>query len=422
MGAFFYNLTLAIYILGLRLVKSFNKKAQKMLEGRQDIWRTIKDKMGQISGKVLWFHCASLGEFEQGRPIIEGLKQNHPDLKIVLTFFSPSGFEVKKNYEHADAVFYLPFDSKKNAAKFMDLVDPVLAVFIKYEFWHYYSKTLKQRGIPAISVSAIFREGQLFFNSNATFYKKILFNFDHFFVQNGGSEKLLNSIGLNNVTISGDTRFDRVHDICSHPKSIPEVERFKDNQPVFVVGSSWPNDIETITPFIQKWCGEVKFIIAPHEIGERNIKQIEGIMPGKSLRFSQSGNESCIECSDILIIDNIGMLSSLYQYGEYAYIGGAFDHGLHNTLEAATYGIPIFFGKGKKNLKYQEALDLTRIHAAFDIEDWEDLDKQFTRLYKNKEEWQKAAASSSDYIKRNLGATSKILEYIDNLIVAHERG
>lgn len=409
MGKLFYWLTLKLYIAGLYLAKPFSEKAQKMLEGRENIWLKIEEKMRHIKGPVVWFHCASLGEFEQGRPVIEKIKEDCGAC-VVVTFFSPSGFEVRKNYANADAVFYLPFDSAKNAKTFISAINPALAYFVKYEFWHYYLKELQERGIPVMSISTIFRPGQLFFKPYGQFYRSILSRFDHFFVQNSISKELLGAAGLSNAEVSGDTRFDRVHQVCSRPAKIALAEKFKAGGKVFVIGSSWPNDIETIAPFMNRWIGKLKFIIAPHELSEKNLAQIERLSAGKVIRFSKADLNSVADC-DVLLVDNIGMLSSLYSYGEYAYVGGAFGGGLHNTLEAAAYGVPVFFGRGKKNIKYQEAVDLIAQKAAFEIGDWKELDARITELYHDPEKWQAAANASANYIVNNLGATEKIISY-----------
>jgi len=416
MGSAFYFISIQLYILAMKVIRGFHPKARKMLLGRKNQWQEIKRRMETIRGKTIWVHCASLGEFEQGRPVIEALKKQHSDLNIVLTFFSPSGYEVRKNYPVADAIFYLPFDTPKNATRFVEMIQPSMAFFIKYEYWYYYLSALNQRHIPVISVSSIFRKGQLFFNDLFPFYRKLLHSFDHFFVQNVQSETLLRSLGIDRVTVAGDTRFDRVYEICQNRKEIPVASSFKEDMPIVVIGSSWPNDIALLNPIIKEWCGQVKFIIAPHELEEKNLTQIEAVMPGKSLRYSKAEYEQCIGCFDILIIDNMGMLSSLYQYGEYAYIGGALDHGLHNTLEAATYGIPIFFARGDKNVKYQEAMDLISHGGAFEVQNASDMTRKFAQLYNNESEYQHAARAAEQYIAGNLGATEKVMAYTDKLL------
>jgi len=415
MGEIFYQIITRLYVLAIYFARFFSSKAAKMWKGRKNQWKKIRDKLMGVPAPVIWFHCSSLGEFEQGRPVIEAIKNNHPDFSIVLTFFSPSGFEVRKNYPLAEAVFYLPFDSRKNANKFLHLVKPKMAFFIKYEYWHYYLDELEIHQIPTFSISSIFRPNQLFFKPQGEFYKNILEKFDHFFVQNAISKKLLNEINLKNVTVSGDTRFDRVWKICSQAKDIPVAEKFKNGKKLMVIGSSWPNDIDVLSEFINNWCREIKFIIAPHEIDEKNLRQIEDKMNGEVLRFSKAGNNGS-EDHAVLIIDNMGMLSSLYRYGEFAYIGGAFDHGLHNTLEAASYGIPIFFGKGNKNIEYQEAIDLLACNAAFEVESSDEMESTFTNLYTDKDSYNKSATASKKYIEKNLGATQIIMNHIEKTL------
>ncbi len=409
MGEIFYRIVTFLYVVAIFIARFFDDKAAKMWQGRKHQWKTIGDKLTGISGPILWFHCSSLGEFEQGRPVIEKYKKAYPSVNIVLTFFSPSGYEVRKNYELADAIFYLPFDRRINARKFLNIVKPTAAFFIKYEYWHFYLDELHKRKIPTFSISSIFRKNQLFFKPQGEFYRNILHHFDYFFVQNELSKKLLNSIDIHDVTIAGDTRFDRVAQICSQAKDIELAEIFKDEKPMLVIGSSWPNDIEKLSPFLNKWKDKLKLIIAPHEIAEKNLLHIENLLRAKTIRFSKGETDS-IKNYDALIIDNVGMLSSLYRYGEYAYIGGAFDHGIHNTLEAATFGKPLFFGKGERNVKYQEVMDLIELGAGFEIENWEEMDEKFSALFNDSSAYEKAANASQNYIQKNTGATELIFE------------
>jgi len=359
-------------------------------------------------------HCASLGEFEQGRPIVEAIKKNHPSCSLVLTFFSPSGYEVQKNYELADLVLYLPFDSPRNAARFIELVNPAFAIFIKYEFWYNYLSQLKSRRIPAYLVSGIFRHEQFFFKKGGSFFREMLHCFDHFFVQNAASKQLLNSIGLQNVTISGDTRFDRVVDICSKPMSIEVAKKFADQHMVMVIGSSWSEDMEVLYPLINGAL-DIKFIIAPHEIEKSEIRKITDGLSCTYQLFSEAGEEGLLDVR-VLVIDNIGMLSSLYQYGEMAYIGGAFGEGLHNTLEAATFGMPIVFGRGKDNHKYQEAIDLVKLGGAFEVSTANELQQIISSLLHDSDKLDKVSAISRKYVKNHAGATSIFMKYIDKLL------
>lgn len=351
-------------------------------------------------------HCASLGEFEQGRPIIETLKANYPAHKIVLTFFSPSGFEVRKNFSLADYVFYLPLDTKANARQFVDAVNPAIAIFIKYEFWYHYAAEVKSRSIPLLSVSSIFRNDQIFFKPYGGLHRRILKNFTWFFVQNQESIKLLHSLGLNNCTRTGDTRFDRVRKIQLANERIPIVEAFKNNQKVFVIGSSWAEDMEVLIPFINE--NRLKFIVAPHEIKESSIQDIQRSLRVSSLRYSEAADKK-LDDTAVLIIDNIGMLNKLYRYGEFAYIGGAFGKGLHNILEAASNGIPILFGN-KNYEKFQEAVDLINRGGAFTVSGYSDLKDKYEML-NVPESFLLACEVTRQYVEDNLGATDKIMEY-----------
>lgn len=380
-----------------------------MVQGRED-WET---KLAGIpkNGKRIWFHCASLGEFEQGRPLMENIKGKYPNHGIFITFFSPSGYEVQKDYELADFVGYLPFDGISSSKRFVELLKPDLAIFIKYEFWFYYLKALKERDIPTFSVSAIFRQEQQFFKRGDRFFKSMLACIDHFFVQNKTSKELLNSHGFDNVTISGDTRFDRVMQICSAPKRIEVAEYFRGKDKVMVVGSSWPEDMEVLLPIINDPNHPLKFIIAPHEVGASKIQQLCQTISMDFQCFSTYKNTK--NPCKVLIIDNIGMLSSLYQYGDLAYIGGAFGEGLHNTLEAATFGMPVLFGKGKDNKKYQESMDLVAIGGAFEVADAGECRRVIDLLLDDAEEMDRASDASREYVRSKTGATQIIEDFLN---------
>ncbi len=382
-----------------------------MINGREDWEEELKNNM--FDGPKIWFHCASLGEFEQGRPLIELIKKTYPDYGIFITFFSPSGYVIRKNYEEANFISYLPFDSKNNAAKFIGLLNPSLAIFIKYEFWYYYLSELKNRGIPTFSVSAIFRQEQQFFKKNGQFFRKMLECFDQFFVQNETSKYLLNEQGFNNVTISGDTRFDRVKEICSNPTKNEIARKFKGHEKIMIIGSSWPEDINVLLPVINSSEYKMKFIIAPHEIEKSKIKKLCSEITTDFQLYSQANNAT-IHQSRVLIIDNIGILSSLFQYGDIAYIGGSFGDGLHNILEAATFGMPVIFGRGQDNHKYQEAVDLVELGGAFEVSDSNELKKVLNTLFDNASNLDKASKISSDYINKNAGATGRIMDYLTN--------
>jgi 3-deoxy-D-manno-octulosonic-acid transferase len=408
-----YVYNFIIFIFGI-LIKSagiFQPKAKAFLQGRKAILKNIATTLDGNQAPVMWLHCASLGEFEQGRPIIEAFKSEFPSIKIFLTFFSPSGFEIRKTFPQVDYIFYLPLDTAKNAKRFVKTVQPVLAIFVKYEFWHHYMHQLRANNIPAISISSKFRKDQLFFRSYGKFYSDILRNFSHFFVQNSESVKLLSEIGIQNVTQSGDTRFDRVHRIVANNQPVPIVEKFKNKQKVFVVGSCWNEDLDVLIPFINE--RRLKFILAPHEVSESNVASIEKALQVKSIRFSLA-NEKPVEDYDVLIIDNVGMLSKLYRYGEFAYVGGAFGKGLHNILEAACYGVPIFFGN-KNYEKFQEAVDLINRGGAFAIQDYPDLKAKYEML-NIPESFLLACEVTRQYVDENLGASEKIMQYCRKLL------
>jgi len=368
---------------------------------------TLKGAFSRTNSPVVWVHCASLGEFEQGRPLMELLKKKYPANKILLTFFSPSGYELRKNYQGADFIYYLPWDTPSNARRFIEIAKPVLAIFIKYEFWYNYSAELKKRNIPLLSVSSIFRNEQLYFKDYGFFFRKILENFSWFFVQNQESIKLLKSIGIENASVTGDTRFDRVYEITQQGQEIPAASQFKDSQKVFVIGSCWPEDMELLVPFINE-NQFLKFIIAPHEISEEFLSEIENNLQVKTVRFSDAG--AGVEEARVLLIDNIGMLSRLYRYGEFAYVGGAFGKGLHNILEAACYGVPVFFGN-KNYEKFQEAKELIMRGGAFEVGSYPELKAKYELLNNRSENFLLACEVTRQYVQENLGATKKIMDY-----------
>ena len=380
-----------------------------MAEGRNGWENKLREK--NFSGKKIWFHCASLGEFEQGRPLIESIKKKYPNYSIIVTFFSSSGYEVRKDYDLADHVCYLPFDGRNSSMKFIALLRPDMAIFIKYEFWYYYLHELKKQRIPTFSVSAIFRPDQQFFKKDGSFFREMLSCFDHFFVQNMQSKELLNNQGFENVSISGDTRFDRVMEICSNPRAIERARIFKGDSKVMVIGSSWHDDIEVLLPIINDHELNLKYIIAPHEIGGSKISKLCAGLKANFQLFSKA-DTSTLAQSKVLVIDNIGMLSSLYQYGEIAYIGGAFGAGLHNILEAATFGMPIIFGKGKENSKYQEATDLIKNGGAFEVSDSVALKSIVTKLINDAAELKKTSNVSREYVISKTGAAKMIMDFL----------
>ena len=398
-----------IYQSFIWLASKFNnKKAELFLTGRKDVFALLEQK--RLPGeRYIWFHAASLGEFEQGRPLIESLKVSHPEYKIILTFFSPSGYEVRKNYSGADIICYLPLDLSWNAKRFLDIVQPDYAIFIKYEFWMNFLLELKKRAIKTYIVSAIFRESQLFFKWYGGYYRNLLKSFNHLFVQNDESVRLLHSIGFDNVTKVGDTRFDRVADIASNAKELPIVQLFKSDKKVLVAGSSWPNDEEILLSYFNQ-NKDIKLIIAPHEIHEEHLQSIISKLQRPYVRYTQATTEN-VSDADCLIIDCFGLLSSVYRYGEVAYIGGGFGVGIHNILEAAVYGIPVIFGPNYK--KFQEAVDLIELGGAFSISDYTGFSRLMSDLLvDNSSLYASSAAISNDYSQRNRGATIKVLDII----------
>lgn len=407
-----YKVIYTLSIQGLRalffLASFFSAKAKLFVNGRKNIFQKIRETYKNDGSPVVWVHCASLGEFEQGRPIIESLKQRLPSVKILLTFFSPSGYEVRKNYDQADYIYYLPWDTPRQARTFVEITQPTIAIFVKYEFWYFYSYYLKKNGTKIISASCILRPEQAFFKSYGGGFRKILKNFDYFFTQNLETKILLQSIGISNSTIVGDTRFDRVMEIIQSGEEIPIAQKFKDGEKMMVIGSAWPEDIDTLAPFINENAHALKFIIAPHEIAESFLHYIEESLQVKSIRYSQVS--ASVEDFPVLIIDNIGMLSKLYRYGEFAFVGGAFGKGLHNILEAACYGIPIFFGN-KNYTKYQEANDLIMRGGAFEVSGYSELKEKYELLIVRPENFLLACEVTRSYVEENLGATKKIVDY-----------
>ncbi len=403
------------YTLGISLLRAiyraaawFNPKAAAFRKGRQDQIKTLKSTfpLPPTSAPLVWFHCSSLGEFEQARPVIEVLKSWRPETRILLTFFSPSGYEVRKNYPLADFVFYLPWDTRANAQWFAEIIRPALAVFVKYEFWYHYSRALKANNIPIISISAIFRPNQIYFKPLGFFFRGILRNFSSFFVQNQESVDLLQTIGISS-TRAGDTRFDRVSQIAKQADNNPLVAQFKGGKKIMVIGSAWPSDMDVLIPFINQNLGKLKFIIAPHEIEEHFLSAIEKGISGKTLRYSQT-NDSTIANADVLLVDQIGLLAQLYRYGEFAFVGGGYKEGLHNTLEAACYGIPIFFGD-KTISKFQEATDMINLGGAFAVRDTAQLEQTYQLVASPNTSYQRACGMTKEYVEKNLGATAIIV-------------
>ncbi|MCD8073171.1 MAG: 3-deoxy-D-manno-octulosonic acid transferase, partial [Alistipes sp.] len=371
---FFYNIGIHFYGLAIRIASIFNRKAALWIAGRRNIFSRLAAAFSP-GDKVIWMHCASLGEFEQGRPVLERLKKQYPDRKILLTFFSPSGYTVRKNYEGADAVFYLPLDTPRNVRRLLDAVDPEAAIFVKYEFWLNFLRELKRRNVPTYIVSAIFRKNSVFFRPYGGIFRKGLASFDTIFVQNETSKQLLAAIGVGNVVVSGDTRFDRVAAIPDTAPVVPLAARFADGDKVLIAGSTWPRDEELILEFMAAH-PRVKVILAPHEINPVRIERIANDPANRAVRFTAGDAQTRIKEARLLIIDTIGLLSALYRYGTYAYIGGGFGAGIHNTLEAATFGLPVAFGPNYG--KFREARQLLELGAARSVSSFEELNRWYS--------------------------------------------
>jgi 3-deoxy-D-manno-octulosonic-acid transferase len=406
-----YTTSIRLYQAALQVAARFHPKARLAVAGRRGWLQQINTKLADNTAPIAWFHAASLGEFEQGRPVMEAFRQQYPDYKILLTFFSPSGYEVRKSYAGADYIFYLPFDTATNARQFVECVNPAMAFFIKYEFWYHYLRELKARQIPIFSFSAIFRPNQIFFKPYGGFYRNFLRFFNHILVQNQESVDLLKNIGVTNVTLAGDTRFDRVKQVADAKKDIPVARLFKADTPLLVIGSAWQADMDVLIPFLNQFDKPLKVIIAPHEIHDDEIERWRSQLPGQTVRFSEAVNHPTLQSFNNLIIDNVGMLSSLYQYGEFAYIGGAFGKGLHNILEAATFRMPLFFGPNYG--KFQEAVDLVKAGAAFPVSNSAELETVFRRLY---DDSSVASAISGEYVTSNTGATSKVMKIVAKVV------
>lgn len=449
MHLFFYTIFCRLYLLGIRIAALWNPKAKRWITGRKGLFEQLStrlgDRMAQHTSapsplgrqgqlgrpqaaagsstavertRLIWMHCASLGEFEQGRPVIEALKEKHPGCQILLTFFSPSGYEVRKDYNGADHVFYLPMDSKANARRFIDITQPDLVIWVKYEYWYYYLTTLKKRNIPTLLVSGIFRPDQPFFKWYGRMHQYILECFSHLFVQTEESRKLLEGIGFKSqVTVNGDTRFDRVADILHKFTPIPAIEAFVGDHTTVVAGSTWPEDEEELDHYANTH-PDMRFIIAPHEVNESHIREIEKLFK-HTIRYSvlQKRVPGTVsrdqQVTNTLIIDNIGMLSRLYKYATITYVGGGFGgDGVHNVLEAAVYHKPVIFGP--VYAKYVEAAELVDQGGGFPIQSAIELEKVIDQLLNDKTAYDKACRQAGEYVQAKAGATRAVLQYIDD--------
>ena len=413
-----YNIVIYFVLWGIAIASLFNEKVRKMWRGEREAFKILKQKVDP-NAKYIWFHAASLGEFEQGRPLMERIRKDYPQYKILLTFYSPSGYEVRKNYEGADIICYMPVDTRLNAIRFLRLVRPVMAFFIKYEFWSNFLHILKHRNIPTYSVSSIFREDQVFFKWYGRSYAGVLKCFTRFFVQNEESKRLLEGIGITAVDVVGDTRFDRVLQIKEAAKQLPICEAFRTGVAssqsaevplhdfkVFVAGSSWPPDENIFIPFFNEH-KDWRLLIAPHVIAEEHLKLILSLIKGKKVvRYTQTTPEEVAE-ADVLIIDCFGLLSSMYNYGDVAYIGGGFGVGIHNTLEAAVWNMPVIFGPNNK--KFQEALGLLKSGGGFEINTYEDFSGLMSSLMNDETFLKQAGDKAGTYVAHLAGATDEVL-------------
>lgn len=401
-----YSIGIYLYHILLICVSPFNNKAKKMISGRKN-WKQRLSSSICENDVYVWFHCSSLGEFEQGRPLIEAFKKAYPNKKIVLTFFSPSGYDVRKNYALADIIMYLPFDTKGNARFLIETIKPEKVFFVKYDFWYHILNTLKQKEIDTYLVSAIFREKQVFFKPYGKWYRKVLHTFTLIFVQDEASKTRLNAVNIKHCIVAGDTRFDRVGMLPNTPYKDPIIDNFCKEHSTIVFGSTWPADENLIAEYSQTLIEKgLKLIIAPHEIEDKHIKQIESLFSASSLRYSKASEQELIN-GKVLIIDTIGKLSYVYRFGKIAYIGGGFGVGIHNTLEAAVYGIPIVFGPNYS--RFKEACDLIKHKAAFPISDQLSFNNTFNNLLTDRNLHQNASTNSKQYVESMLGATQHII-------------
>lgn len=401
---YFYNAGILIYTLAVRLASPFSEKARLWFRGRKG-WEQALKTGTDPDQRNIWFHCASLGEFEQGRPVMEELKKQRPECRIILTFFSPSGFEIRKNYSGADFVCYLPADIPRNARKFIETVNPSAVFFVKYEFWYNFISEICKKNVPLYLISGIFRPGQHFFRWYGGFFRKMLFSFTHIFVQDTESERLLKETGLNNVTVAGDTRFDRVVQIAEAAKEIPQLSLFRGGEKLFLAGSSWPPDEEIIVKYIKSHPGSMKWVFAPHEIGSGNIERLSRLIGEDVIRFS--GFTEKEKDARVMIIDNIGMLSSAYRYADIAAVGGGFGKGIHNVLEAACWGIPVLFGPNHG--KFREALMMKAEGAAKSFSSYGDFEAAVDTWLSDEKTYRNAADSAREYVRKNSGATAAII-------------
>lgn len=402
-----YNIGISIYETAIRTASLWYPKAKLWYDGRKNLFERMRNAIG-ADEHIIWVHVASLGEFEQGRPIIEKIRKEKPEYKILITFFSPSGYEIRKNYAGADYIFYLPSDLPSNVKRFLDIVKPEIAIFVKYEFWLNMLGELRRRRIRTYIVSAIFRRNSVFFRPYGEMWRNALETFDTIFVQNNESKELLSEIGYDNVIVAGDTRFDRVSSIAAQAKKIDIVERFKAGKRIFVAGSTWGPDEALLQPLINA-NPDIKFIIAPHEMDEGRIAKIITETKGGAVRYTTAGNAALTD-KQVLVLDTVGLLASVYGYATWAYIGGGFGVGIHNTLEAATFGLPIAFGPNYK--RFKEACDMITLGAARSVRDYKELSEWFAPLRDNAQYLAETSHTAKEYTSKHQGATDIFVKAI----------
>lgn len=408
MMKFLYNIGIQSYLLLVKMAALRNRKAQQWLDGRKDIFERLREAI--VPGDpLLWFHASSLGEFEQGRPVIEAIKKEHPNYKILLTFFSPSGYELRKDYESADYVFYLPLDTRKNAARFLEIVRPEKAFFIKYEFWYHFLTELRCREIPTYIFSALFRPSQIFFKPWGKWYREALTTYRHIFVQNRESADLLHSFGFMNVSVSGDTRLDRVAQIAGSAPVLPIMEKFCDQQKVIIAGSTWKEDEDLFIGYLNNSNTDIKYVIAPHEVNPQSLERITSALQKPYAFYSKATDEELAKAK-VLIVDGYGYLVSVYRYGLIAYVGGGFTSGIHSTLEPAVYGMPVIFGPNYH--KFQEAHDMIALEAAHSVSSYDELKKLIDLYVTNHQKLNLDAGKAQNYVEQNRGASTEIVHYI----------
>ena len=403
-----YNLGILGYYLLVKIVSIRNEKARKWIEGRKDIFKRLRETITP-GERILWFHASSLGEFEQGRPVIESIKKLKPEYKILLTFFSPSGYELRKDYKYADYIFYLPLDTKKNASRFIYIVRPEKVFFIKYEFWYNFLAQLKEEEIPTYIFSALFRPSQIFFQPWGKWFLKAITTYEHIFVQNQESYNILHRHGFKNVSICGDTRLDRVGEIADAAPRLDKLEIFCGGQKAIIAGSTWKEDEDLFIPYLNKCQSGQKFVIAPHEVNPQSLERISAALE-KPYAFYSTASDQELSNAEVLIVDGYGYLVSVYRYGMFAYVGGGFTSGIHSILEPAAFGLPVIFGPDYQ--KFQEAHDMLALRAASCIHDYMELEYQIDNYRSNPEKLSSASAIARGYVNKNRGASKEIVKYL----------